>query len=78
MLPGRQVIIRSHECADERGHRHRRPGWIHEAESDALDERSRLLDGADGLAIKAPLFPAKLDEVEFGHERDVSTQHSGV
>ena len=60
MLPGGQTIVGTDEGSDEGGHGHAGAHGIHQTESHSLDERARLLDGADGLAIEPPLFAAEL------------------
>jgi hypothetical protein len=67
VLPGREAIVRANECADERGHGHGGADGIHQAKSNGFDEGAGLLDGADGLAVEAPLFAAVLLEFLFGH-----------
>jgi hypothetical protein len=67
VLPVGQAIVGADESADECGQRHGRAHGIHQREADALDEGTRVFDGADGLAIETPFFAASGFEVLVGH-----------
>src|SRR5256885_1872241 len=62
-----KIDLRSTPCTEESRDQCRRTRRIQQAESDQLEKGASFLNGANGLSIQPPFFPAKFVQLEISH-----------
>ncbi|HVM92157.1 MAG TPA: hypothetical protein VMT67_05055, partial [Terriglobales bacterium] len=70
VLLQRKAIILAHPCSYEGRNEHGRARWKHQAKSDGLKKRARIVKRSHGVPVKAPLRRSCLLELLFSHSLD--------